>query len=91
MSEPLIGIRELKMLAEVERQMDAREIPWVRVEGCTQRASIESSLMKALNLQTGQTISWFLYGKILKLSLQLCLEKIAEQNTKKLIDEELDK
>ena len=33
-------IEELRLLAEAERQMDAGEVPWVRVEGASGRASM---------------------------------------------------
>lgn len=84
-----IGIKELRMLAEIERQMDRGEIPWVRVEGFTQRASIMPETMTVLGLETGQTITWFMFGEICQLQLEMCREALAKERTEKLVAEEL--
>lgn len=89
MSAPEIGLKELRMLVEVERQMDSDEIPWVRVEGCSARSSMDPDVMTALGLTVGQTISWFLFGEILKINLARCEEKLAAQRSEALVSEVL--
>jgi len=84
----LIGIKELQMLAAIERQMDAGEVPWVRVDGSSHRATIRAEIMDALGLVTGQTISWFLFGEILKINLGMLQEDIAKEQARRLVAEE---
>ncbi len=46
---------EIKMLAEVERQMDAGEVPFVVWAG--NRMVVQQIVMDELGLESGQTVS----------------------------------
>lgn len=81
-------IEELRLLAEAERQMDAGEVPWVRVEGASGRASMRPEIMAALGLTTGQTISWFLFGEIARMNLEHCQAQLAYERGQKFLAEE---
>lgn len=73
------SIEDLRLLAAAERQMDAGEVPWVRVEGASTRVMVSPELMELLDLRTGQTVSWTFYVEILRLSLEQCQKKVAEE------------
>lgn len=75
------------MLVEVERQMDRGEVPWVRVEGTSQRSTVRPEVMESLGLEVGQQITWFLYGEILRLNLEHCQQQLAYERSQKLIAE----
>lgn len=82
-----LSIEELRMLAEAERQMDRGEVPWVRVEGIQDRSLMNPEVMSMLGLVTGQTISWTLFGEILKLNLELLNRQIDYEKAQPLIQE----
>lgn len=88
MSNINFTVKELRMLVDLERKMDANEVPWVRVEGCRQRALMRQDIMNALGLITGQTISMTIYGEILRINLEQCEAEIAYERGQKLIEEE---
>lgn len=83
----LFTVEELRVLNEVERRMDRGEIPWVRLDGASQ--SVSPEIMKALGLEVGQRITWFMFGEILRLSMEHCQEQIAYERGQRLIAEEL--
>lgn len=84
----VLTLKDLQLLAECERQMDAGEVPWVRVEGASGRSMMRPEIMEALGLVTGQTISWFLFGEIARLNLEHLRAQIAYENGQKLLAEE---
>jgi hypothetical protein len=89
MSAPTLSLEHLRLLVQVERQMDSGEVPWVRVEGASTRAAMRPEVMEALGLQTGQTISWPIFGEILKLNLASAEEELAFQRGQTLANEVL--
>ena len=66
---------EIKMLAEVERQMDAGEVPFVVWGG--QRMTVRQLVMDELGLETGQTVSHEIAGAILNANLAACRAAVA--------------
>lgn len=82
-------IEMLKLLVEAEGMMDRGEVPWVRVEGTTQRRIVDADLMAALGLVAGQTITIGIALGLARLELQLLEEKIAARDAAKLVAEEL--
>ena len=63
------------MLAAAERQMDAGEVPWVRVEGG--RCIVSERVMALLNLRSGQSVSGALWRQIIRLHLEQIDEELA--------------
>ena len=66
---------EIKMLAEVERQMDAGEVPFVVWGG--RRMTVRQLVMDELGLETGQTVSHEIAGAILNANLAACRAAVA--------------
>lgn len=64
------SLEDLRALAAVERQMDDGAVPWVRVDGVSGRASVSPRVMELLGLRSGQSVSWTLWGEILRLHLE---------------------
>lgn len=86
----MFSIEDLRMLAAAEREMDAGKVPWVRVEGASARAVMAPEIMDLLGLVSGQTVSWTLWGEIIRLTLKVCQEQLDAEvaaNTARLEDE----
>ena len=59
--------KEIKMLAEAERQLDAGEVPFVVWGGG--RMTVQPIVMEELGLEIGQTVSHEIAGAILRANL----------------------
>lgn len=79
MSTTEFSLEDLRNLAAVEREMDAGTVQWVRVDGVSGRAAVSSQIMTMLDLRLGQTVSFTLWGEILRLSLRHCEEALARE------------
>ncbi len=66
---------EIKMLAVVERRMDAGEVPFVVWAG--ERMAVQQIVMDELGLQSGQTVSHEIAGAILGANLAVCRARVA--------------
>ena len=66
---------EIKMLAKVERQMDAGEVQFVVWEGG--RMAVQQVVMDELGLESGQTVSHEIAGAIFKANLAVCRAAVA--------------
>lgn len=62
--------QQIKDLAEVERMMDAGEVPFVTLRG--RRLAMSETVMKSLGLVKGQTISADLFVHIIQLNIAEC-------------------
>lgn len=71
------SLGDLRLLAAAERQMDANEVPWVRVEGVNGRCMVRPEVMQLLELRSGQTVSSTLLGEIIKLNLKVIEDQLA--------------
>ena len=66
---------EIRMLAKVERQMDAGEVPFVVCGG--HRMTVQQVVMEELGLESGQTVSHEIAGAILNANLAVCRAAVA--------------
>lgn len=66
---------EIKMLAKVERQMDAGEVSFVVWNGA--RMMVQEIVMDELGLESGQTVSHEIAGAILNANLAVCRANVA--------------
>ena len=76
-----LSLEEVRLLAELERKMDSGEIPYVVLQN--ERIAVIPSIMKHLELKSGQTISMTIYLEIMKCSLSEATRKLDEQNAEK--------
>lgn len=72
---------EVKMLASVERDMDDGKQPYVVWQGG--RLAVMSEAMEMFNLRSGQTVSNFIAGEIMKAHVAIMEAKIALEKAKK--------
>jgi hypothetical protein len=70
-----LSSEQIQQLAELERRMDVGEQPFVRWLG--HRLSVFPNVMTEFGLQSGQTVSDFIAGKIMEAHLASIQAKIA--------------
>ena len=68
---------EIRILAKVERRMDAGEVPSVVWNGG--RMMVQQIMMDELGLETGQTVSHEIAGAILNANLAACRAAVAAE------------
>lgn len=81
MQIPEFTIEQLRMLADQEREMDAGQVPFVRLRD--QRVAMTPSAMAAFGLEVGQTINDQIFIGILRLNLAECEASLVEQRAAK--------
>lgn len=72
---------KISQLAEVERKMDSGEQPFVRLG--TYRIAVRPEIMEVFKLQSGQTISDFIFVAMLEKNIEILREQIAAQKSDK--------
>jgi hypothetical protein len=77
---------QICMLAEVERKMDAGEMPFVLWHG--NRAAMDKETMDHFRLTQGQTITDVIWKAILEFNIASCQDKIAERTVSDWMDRE---
>ncbi len=70
-----LNTEEIRILAELERQMDAGEVPFVVWAG--NRMTVQQIIMDELGLESGQTVSHEIAGAILSANLAVCQANLA--------------
>ena len=70
---------QIQMLAEVERMMDAGEMPFVIYGG--QRAAVDAELMKRFGLKQGQTINDQIWRAILQTKIENAQRETVQRKT----------
>lgn len=74
-------LEDIKMLAAIERQMDAGEVQFVRtLDG--ERVAILPGCAEALGIKPGQTINAVIFCAMLEWNIAECERKIAERNAR---------
>ncbi len=79
MSAPEFTTEQIRMIAEVERDMDQGKIPFVVCDG--QRVATSDECMDELGLEAGQTINSAIFQAMCLFGIKQCQEKIAERET----------
>lgn len=80
---------ELRLVIDLERRIDAGEVPYVYVAGLRERQAMDRACMEALGLKTGQTVSRGLWVEILKFKIEQLDRIIAHQQVKEILAEEV--
>lgn len=79
---------QIKMLAELERDMDSGKIKYVVRDG--QRVSVLDEVMEKLGLENGQTISNALFHAMTLANIEMCQKKMDEEGISKLKPADFD-
>lgn len=80
---------ELRLIIDLERRMDAGEVPYIYVAGSHERAAMDPAHMQALGLEIGQTVSVDLWIEILKFKIEQLDREIAHSQVGEILAEEV--
>lgn len=75
----MLDVGEIKMLAQLERQMDAGEVFFVLLDG--ERVAVSNEVAEELGLERGQTINRTIFAAILRAQIAQIEAQIALDET----------